>query len=538
MKYHIAFLTGLLLVLGLFSYFIFSGNEKGLFYFHEDREAVEQIIGKFQETHPPKVSINFSALYKRRGQLQVLHPILDVTRFQIEKVRHLCSGETDQNPFVDSKEVSCSSSVDSELDSYAALMQKKTEVLSHFLYENGELPETFFSVSPYVDQRGISYAYWIVKKAPRPFNEEPWVEAHLSFFKVSELKELLSVYQIAQPVYSTIADLSESEVEKVVRGEPLVLTSKYLLVKDQSSFGFSPLAYLVYDLPAFQNAIKDGNYDLVLESSTGYCLQKVGNACWTYSSKYALSYLYKYSVAIAGLLGLIFIIFLGFYLRRLYEKNKEQKKHRLSLQVLSHEFRTPVSSMLLMIEQLRKASQKLDISDQDLLTRISTEIFRLQRVVEVSKTYLQAEGSRIHFKAVEIPSLNQWVEDYVAETGLSIQCELLQKDQSLATDPFWLKFILSNLVQNAFAHGAEPVKIHLDNAKGILKISVQDQGKCDYNSLNKMAEPFVKSQQSKGMGIGLNIVQHIVDEWGGEIHFSKNPTSFTLSLDSDRFKGI
>jgi signal transduction histidine kinase len=163
---------------------------------------------------------------------------------------------------------------------------------------------------------------------------------------------------------------------------------------------------------------------------------------------------------------------------------------------------------------------------------MSGEVFRLQRIIEISKTYLQAESHRIHFKQIEIPSINNWISDFVIESNLSMQCQFLRADQRLKTDPFWLKFILSNLVQNAFAHGKEPVCIRLENRKSNLRITVEDQGSCDFQSLDQMTTAFVKSSRSKGMGLGLNIAKFIVEEWGSEIEFSNSPTSFTLSLGS------
>jgi len=539
MKYHIAFLTGLIAVLGLFSYFVFSFNESGLFYFHRDKVDLTQVLRAFQQNTSPQLEINFSALYGRPGQMQVLHPILDVRQLKIEKVHVLCNKDTAQTFKVSGRESSCqSTTAEINEEDESAIGTRKTAALRRFLSGKADLPENFLSTSPFVDQEGYSYAYWLVKTAASPYNEKSWVERHLSYFKISELRELLATYNISDPTYNFTAELKDSEIEMAVRGEPLILTAKYLMLRDQSSYGFSPLSYWVYDLAVFEGALKNGDYELEPLTANTFCLQRVGNACWTYSSKYALAYLYRYSVAILVMLGLVFLVFLAFYMKRLYDKNKEQQKHRLSLQVLSHEFRTPVSSMLLMIDQLTKDGRNLDLSDQELLIRISAEIFRLQRIVEVSKTYLQAEGGRIHFRPVAISSINTWIADFITESNLNIQCEPLQVDRGFTADPFWLKFILSSLVQNAFMHGAEPVSIRLESVKDVLKITVQDHGRCEYKSLNRMTEAFVKSQRSKGMGLGLNIVKYIVEDWGGEIRFSNAPTSFTLVFGRTKLKGV
>lgn len=528
MKYHIAFLAGLVAVLGLFVYVI-SLNEPALFYFHRDRKNFHSVLTSFRYSVKPHLEINFSSLYGGHGQLQVLHPLLDLRQLQIDKVQHLCRGDSRPLPPVTGREASCLPASDHPTKDFAFETRKKVEVLFRFLYEKEVLPADFLTSPPFLDPHGNSFAYLLVKKGPPPYNEKNWVERHLSYFKIPELKELLEDFPISNPIYSVIANLNESEVEKLVRGESLVLTPQYLLLKDQSRYGFSPLSYLVYNRSVFKNALQDEDFELVPWDENQLCLQREGNACWTYSSRYALAYLQRYSVAILALLGVGFLSGFGFYLRRLYGKNKEQQKHRLSLQVLSHEFRTPVSSMLLMMDQLRSGNS-FDIEEQDLLTRLSNEIYRLQRIVEVSKVYLQAEGGRVHFKFEEIPSLNNWVTDFIEDSGSSIYRQLLDEDLSPQADTFWLKFILSSLVQNAFVHGAEPVSIRLNQAQSTFSITVQDQGRCEFKNLNSMTDAFVKSSQSQGMGLGLNIVRYIVEQWGGEIRFSSAPTTFTVSF--------
>ena len=428
----------------------------------------------------------------------------------------------------------CSASPIEIVDSSA---QAKRNTLDAYL-NNGTKPSNDFITSPpFIDSSGFSYAYFLTKKGLFPYTDIAWIMEHLSFYKASELKEILTRYQLHSLQFDAIADFSEAEIKDLVQGTPLLLTKNYLLIKNQSRLGFSPLSYWVYDVRDLHSELKNGSYDLVTASTDAYCLERIGNACWTYNSKTALAYLFRYSLSVLILLAVGFLVFLGFYLKYIFEKNREQQKHRLSIQVLSHEFRTPVSSMLLLIEQLAKNPQRFSTEDQDLITRASTEIFRLQRIIEMSRNYLQAEDSRTRFTLTRISSINAWISDFMAEFDPSIRFNPLQNDQSIHADVFWLKFVLSNLVQNAVNHGQAPISVRLDNSTGAVKISVEDQGQCEFDSLKQMAEPFVKSQKSKGMGLGLNITKFIVDEWGSRLEFTKNPTAFTLSLNRANQRG-
>jgi len=544
MRYHLGLFGILLVVLGLFSCLALMFDERHLFYFHNSNsnKDVGRFLSSFQKTHRPIVEINFTALYGGGGQFQVLHHLLDMTRIRLNEQAPFCGGiDLDLQPSRIGAQTYRTSQwtdptrggqppVASFGDAFSSEHRSKREVLERFLSDVEKLPENFLTTPPFVDSSGYSYAYFLSQKGTEPFNQKQWIEQHLSFFKVSELGDILQKYQIRTPEYLTISRLVDREMEEVIKGASLILTRDYLLIKNQSRLGFSPLSYWVYERQKLYSELKNGKYDLVPYVADALCLQRIGNACWTYNSTYALGYLYRYSLVFIYFYGIVFFIFSCIYIKYVYEKNREQKRHRLALQVLSHEFRTPVSSMLLLIDRLTKEQVRFGSPDHDSMTRLSEEVFRLQRIIEVSKTYLQAESRRIQFKSVEIPSINNWISDFIGEFDSQIICELLCVDQKIEADPFWLKFVLSTLVQNAFAHGKEPVCIRLKGGEDGLKIVVEDQGDCEFNSLKQMSEAFVKSSRSKGMGLGLNIAKFIVNEWGSEIRFSKSPTSFTLFL--------
>jgi C4-dicarboxylate-specific signal transduction histidine kinase len=106
---------------------------------------------------------------------------------------------------------------------------------------------------------------------------------------------------------------------------------------------------------------------------------------------------------------------------------------------------------------------------------------------------------------------------------------LLANDRSIRADVFWLRFALANLVQNAFAHGCEPVRIRLSVHNDQVMIAVEDEGVCEFTSIKDMTKPFQKSSSSEGMGLGLNITETIVRDWGGTLSYNASPTSFTIT---------
>lgn len=531
MRRHFVSLVALLGLFGVFAYLALVLKEQGIFYFHDAGQDVESYLSAFREAHQPLMEINLADLYGRGGQIEVLDPQFDVKRLPLNLPKEMCaSGDAMAASLNRGAIANCSRDGG---EPGIAIPEAKQIAIERYLNAGDPLNDEWMTSPPLVSASGESYAYILTQTGRVPFNQSSWVAAHLSLFKTSELKEVMAKYRIQYPQYAAIAEFQPDELKDLIKGLPLVLTKNYLMIKNQSRLGFSPLSYWVYDVRELQSALRNDSHDLVAYTTGSYCLQRIGNSCWTYNSKTALAYVYRYAVAILILLALGCLLYLGFYLRSVREKNREQQRQRLSLQVLSHEFRTPVSSMLLLLEQLTQNPNRFEVSDQDLMIRVSSEVYRLQRIVEMSKNYLRAGSHLARFNLARIPSINAWITEFATELDPRIHCQLLKEDQAIEADIFWLKFILENLVQNAFAHGNEPVSIKLAQSRGRIYITVEDQGVCEFNSLQEMSEPFVKSSRSKGMGLGLNITKLIVDESGGKLDFAKYPTSFTLSWNQE-----
>jgi len=529
-RIHLLFLSLLLAILAGFAALTGRFGAVNLLGASQSQEDLTAFVKSFQNRHVPITEVNFAEIYGSGGQFRILHPLLGVPRnLTLSKETCQAPDRAEAANMTSEQERCCRAEAAGFTSFDLDQTRLKKKALLDFLAEGRIPPESFLTSPPWIDESGTSFAYLLEQRNIAPFNDVSGVVHNLSYFKVSELKEILNKYHIGIRPFSVIANLSEAEIEDLIKGDPVVLTADYLMIKNQSQYGFSPLSYWAYRLEDAQNDLKNGPYEMSKASSGALCLQKTGNLCWSYNSRHALTYVYRYSLIALTATGLLFLAFLSFYLFFLYRKHQEQKQNRLALQVLSHEFRTPVASMLLIIENLSANLQKYSNADQDQITRLATETYRLQRIIEVSKNYLQTSSGRLHFNWIEIASINTWIADFISELDLRVECRGLSTDRSLRADPFWLKFVLSNLVQNAFSHGKSPVRIHLKEHCKQIQISIEDEGTCNFSSLQEMTAAFVKSPMSGGMGLGLNITNNIIEAWGGKMHFSKNPTAFTFT---------
>jgi len=90
-------------------------------------------------------------------------------------------------------------------------------------------------------------------------------------------------------------------------------------------------------------------------------------------------------------------------------------------------------------------------------------------------------------------------------------------------DPKLLKCAFSNLISNAIKYSPEGSRIEISGKTddGVIAISIADHGiGIPQNELNRIGERFYRASNTgsiPGTGVGLSLVQQIVEEHGGKI---------------------
>ncbi len=85
---------------------------------------------------------------------------------------------------------------------------------------------------------------------------------------------------------------------------------------------------------------------------------------------------------------------------------------------------------------------------------------------------------------------------------------------------------ISNLLENAFAHGLPPVHLRVMQQGGEVIIEVQDQGSgIDPDQEIFLFQAFARSDSSRqrpGLGLGLAVVQRVAERMGGSVRFKRS----------------
>jgi DNA-binding response OmpR family regulator/nitrogen-specific signal transduction histidine kinase len=215
---------------------------------------------------------------------------------------------------------------------------------------------------------------------------------------------------------------------------------------------------------------------------------------------------------------------------------------------LSHELRTPVSLIMLPIENM--LAKNLDAGVKNNLTMVLRNAKRLLFIVNQLLDFRKLEVGEISYHPV-IGNIVSFIKDVTLPftdiaQNKNIKLTVKSNIEELYTnfDHNKLERILFNLLSNAFKftpnHGAIDVNIQYNEEKDLpIRIEVTDTGiGIDKNKIENIFKPFYQADNqgsiaNMGTGIGLSITYEFVRLHNGNIHVESVPdkgTSFIIEL--------
>jgi len=212
---------------------------------------------------------------------------------------------------------------------------------------------------------------------------------------------------------------------------------------------------------------------------------------------------------------------------------------------LAHELRTPLAALRGEIELALGRLGTGDANRDHLASQIE-EIDRLKRLIEQILTLARAEAGQIPltFAALDAgelaAALVEQLEPVAQARGIALTCECAP-GAVVRGDGEWLRRLLINLLDNAlkFTHEGGRVSVRVAPVGDRVTIAVRDTGvgiaSADRPHVFERffrADPS-RSSSTEGTGLGLSLVQWIVERHGGSITVESElgvGTTFTVSL--------
>lgn len=225
------------------------------------------------------------------------------------------------------------------------------------------------------------------------------------------------------------------------------------------------------------------------------------------------------------------------------EKEKSVKFYTTLFNSLSHELRTPITTIIGSVDNLQANSPRLSEKDRsDLLSEISVASLRLNQQVENLLNMSRLEAGVLNIK-------KDWcdINDLIYKTLQRLESNL-QKYKIAVDVPehlplFKLDFglmeqVVYNLIMNATQHTPEDtlITIQADCIRDKLVMVIADNGfGFPEQEIDKVFDKFYRTKGSLpgGTGLGLSIVKGLVEAHSGSVKLENLPvrgSKFTIEI--------
>ncbi len=244
------------------------------------------------------------------------------------------------------------------------------------------------------------------------------------------------------------------------------------------------------------------------------------------------------SLASSIILLLVIIGCFGYAIYIIIRQKKLSKIKNDFINNMTHEFKTPISTVALACEVLQdKEVEKNEAFQKRYLSIIQAENNRLARQVEKVLQMARLERKDFKLKMEEldvhevIEKALQTIIIQIENKGGVVKKKLKASDSYIISDEVHLTNIIYNLLDNAnkYSNGKPVITIATENKKNGVVIRISDQGiGMTREQINKIFEKFYRVPTGnlhdvKGFGLGLAYVKTIVETLGGNITVKSIP---------------
>jgi two-component system phosphate regulon sensor histidine kinase PhoR len=253
-------------------------------------------------------------------------------------------------------------------------------------------------------------------------------------------------------------------------------------------------------------------------------------------------------MGLSGGLLLILIFSFGFTIHSILMQKKISEMKTDFINNMTHEFKTPVATIMIASEALKDPELTTDKTRIDRLAniiydenvRLGSHIERVLNIAKIDKGDLKLENKDV--------DMNDLVTDIVDSMSLqlqkrnaSVELDLKAEHSIVIGDELHLSNVLFNLIDNANKYSPENpcIKISTFTAGKNLTILVSDKGiGMNRDQLSKIFDQFYRiptgnRHDVKGFGLGLSYVSNIVKRLNGTIRVKSEKdvgSEFEISL--------
>jgi signal transduction histidine kinase len=198
---------------------------------------------------------------------------------------------------------------------------------------------------------------------------------------------------------------------------------------------------------------------------------------------------------------------------------------------VTHELRTPLTGMRLQAESIADYIESRSLDGGAHLTHLTQRLLedsmRLESQVDRTLELARVEGGGPVF--AQPLQIKPWLDRFLRSRSLDykgkLEIESKAEDLWLQADPAALEVIVKNLLENSVKHSKQDkVQVTISaitHEQGVL-VKFQDNGQGYRGNAKSLGKLFQKGPSSQGTGVGLYLVQVLMQKMHGTVRFAPN----------------
>ena len=220
--------------------------------------------------------------------------------------------------------------------------------------------------------------------------------------------------------------------------------------------------------------------------------------------------------------------------------NKDKMNLKKSLEDISHQLKTPLTSILVMLDNIIEDADMDESIRNDFIRDIKRNVININFLVQALLKLSKFDANTVHFIKQE-NDLQNIVKESIK--NVSTLCDLrniniemnIKENSKIICDSKWQIEAITNILKNAIDHSKDGsmVTINIENNNVYSVIEIIDSGDgISKKDISHIFERFYKGENatSDSIGIGLALAKNIVEEDNGNISVKSTKTGTTFTI--------
>ena len=207
---------------------------------------------------------------------------------------------------------------------------------------------------------------------------------------------------------------------------------------------------------------------------------------------------------------------------------QDKEKIKMSVEDISHQLKTPLTSIMIMLDNLKDNPNMDEDTKQKFIFEISKQVDWINWLVISILKLSRLEANVVKFSDNKI-NVKKFIDEIIDNLEIPIEIKNQKiiiegnKDVSFIGDYKWQQEAITNIIKNAIEHNKKNGKITIKYEENVLftKITIIDEGQgIAKEDLKHIFERFYKAQNSSdnSVGIGLSLAKNIIEKNNGMIN--------------------